>query len=303
LISAGLDWAGRHARWLLALGCFGALFVPWLSALVRPALPVLVMLVLGVAMARIDMAAVLRSGLRWRFLLAMVALTVALMPLTGALYVALGQVFGLERAWLVYLAAAPPIASAGGLCFIMGFDARRAVEASFYGALLTPVFGPLTVALFLPEAAVLTPIDLAGRLAGMIAGALLVGFGLRAWLGAGRIAREKLRFDGLSAVVMVLFVVPLFDGVTATILNEPTRALAAIITAFAFNMGVAALVIQGGKRFLPWPLAGTYGVIWGNRTIAMYLAALPPDPAFGLFVALYQFPMYLTPLVLGRRQA
>ena len=38
-------------------------------------------------------------------------------------------------------------------------------------------------------------------------------------------------------------------------------------------------------------------MFWGNRTVAIYLAALPHDPQFALFVALYQFPMYLTPLL------
>jgi hypothetical protein len=40
--------------------------------------------------------------------------------------------------------------------------------------------------------------------------------------------------------------------------------------------------------------------MWGNRNVAIYLAALPPDPLFGLYVALYQLPMLFTPLVLGR---
>jgi hypothetical protein len=40
--------------------------------------------------------------------------------------------------------------------------------------------------------------------------------------------------------------------------------------------------------------------MWGNRNVSLYLAALPPDPVFGLFVAFYQFPILLTPVVMGR---
>ena len=46
--------------------------------------------------------------------------------------------------------------------------------------------------------------------------------------------------------------------------------------------------------------AGAAGRMWGNRNVALYLAALPPDPLFGLYVACYQLPMLFTPLVLGR---
>ena len=34
--------------------------------------------------------------------------------------------------------------------------------------------------------------------------------------------------------------------------------------------------------------------------VAMYLAVVPFEPVFALFVAIYQLPMYFTPLVLNR---
>ena len=302
MIAQALSFAGRHARVILAGGCVLALFMPALSAFVRPALPFLVMLVLGVAMARIDMVDVLRSIGRPGFVLRQSLLIVLLMPVTAAVFVLIGDLVSLERSWLVYLAAAPPIASAAGLCFIMGYNARLALEASFFGALLTPILGPLTVALFLPGGEVLGPVELAARLAGMIGGAVIVGLAIRFLAGPERIARDKILFDGVAAVAMVLFVIPLFDGVGATILARPWLALVAILASFAFNMGVNLIVAAFARWRMGEADAGALGVIWGNRTIAMYLAALPPDPAFTLFVALYQFPMYFTPLILGRRQ-
>ena len=41
-------------------------------------------------------------------------------------------------------------------------------------------------------------------------------------------------------------------------------------------------------------------MMWGTRNVSIYFAALPADPLFGLYVALYQIPMLFTPLVLGR---
>ena len=40
-------------------------------------------------------------------------------------------------------------------------------------------------------------------------------------------------------------------------------------------------------------------VIAGNRNVGLYYAALPYDPVMGLFTAMYQVPLYLTPLFLG----
>ena len=54
------------------------------------------------------------------------------------------------------------------------------------------------------------------------------------------------------------------------------------------------------SRGLGAETSGALGILWGNRTVAIYLAALPPDPQVTLFVALYQFPMYFTPLLLQR---
>ena len=38
-------------------------------------------------------------------------------------------------------------------------------------------------------------------------------------------------------------------------------------------------------------------VVSGNRNLGLYFAALPADPLFSLFVAAYQIPIYLTPMV------
>jgi hypothetical protein len=68
-------------------------------------------------------------------------------------------------------------------------------------------------------------------------------------------------------------------------------------------LGLSAALIFGPHLLLraaPVPMedAGASAVIWGTRSVAIYLAALPYDPVFALFVALYQLPMYATPLVL-----
>jgi hypothetical protein len=53
-------------------------------------------------------------------------------------------------------------------------------------------------------------------------------------------------------------------------------------------------------KTMPFP-EGTrsVAVVAGNRNLGLYFAALPADPLFALFVAAYQLPLYLTPMVAG----
>ncbi len=302
MISNFLHELGRHARLVLAVGCVAALFLPELSSAIRPALPALVSMVLGLSMARLDLAAIAQEAVRPKALVRSVGLALLIMPLTACLYAAVSGTLGLsetDHASLILLAAAPPIASAAGLCFILGFNARLALETTLVATILTPVIGPLLVAVFLPEAAPISPILLAQRLGLMVAGGLAIGIAIRAVVGPARVDRNKLTFDGVATLGMILFVIPLFDGVGATILADPARALAVLALVFIFNMGVNLAVYAACKRRFGHDSAGTLGLVWGNRTVAIYLAALPHDPQFALFVALFQFPMYLTPLVWG----
>lgn len=298
-----LAWIGARAPWMLAIGIALCFVVPEVSRFLRPALPFLVPLVLGLAMARVDLGAIVRAALSPRAAAALLGLSLALMPLSGAAYAGMAWLLGFDAdltAALVYLAAAPPIASAANLCFMLGYDARRALEVTVAATLLTPLLGPLTVALFLPGAPSLGPGTLALSLAAMIAGGVAVGVAIRRVAGAERIAREARLFDGLAVLALVLFVMPLFDGVPALLRAEPGRAALVLAVATVSNLGVnlalrAALVPRLGPA-----AAGAHGVLFGNRTIALYLAALPFDPRFAVFVALYQVPMLLTPLVLRK---
>ena len=106
-------------------------------------------------------------------------------------------------------------------------------------------------------------------------------------------------FDGVATVVLLLFVIPLFDGFWGVVRGLPWFALGTLALVLAANWGAQVVVALAARRANPG-IAGAAGLMWGNRNVSIYLAALPPDPLFGLYVALYQLPMLFTPLVLGR---
>jgi predicted Na+-dependent transporter len=300
-VTGVLAWIGRHAPWVLVLGIAVAFVLPEASRVLRPALPLLVATVLALAMARVDLGAELRQALEPRRLAPLLALSVLLMPVSGGLYLLICRLAGFDAdlaAALVYLAAAPPIASAANLCFILGLNARRALEVTVAATLLTPLLGPLTVELFQPAGPSLPALRLALNLGMMVAGGVVLAVAIRRLVGAARVDANAHLFDGLGVLVLVALVIPLFDGVPALIASEPRRSALVLAVALAINFGVLFLLRGALVRVMPPEDAGAYALVFANRTVAIYAAALPHDPRFALFVALYQVPILFTALVL-----
>jgi len=155
------------------------------------------------------------------------------------------------------------------------------------------------------------PEDLRASLVYIAAGpplgfAAMIGIGavlavlLRRILGAELIERRARVFDGTGALAMLVTIVPIFDGAAELILRDPYFAAMTLMLVFALNIGMQVIATPILRRVSGLESGGAMGLIWGNRNAALYLAALPQSPVFSLFVALYQFPMYMTPLLMRR---
>lgn len=298
-----LEWVGVRARWVLAVGVIAASLMPSLSAVLRPLLPGLVVLVFTVAMTRMELGQVARAAVAPKRLVRLLGWVLALLVVTPVLLWSVGRVLGLPEpalAALVYTGAAPPITSAASLCLILGLNAVFALELTVLASLLTPLVGTVVVAALLGAAVPIDAASLALRLGAMIAAAAVLSVSLRRLLGPERIRARARAFDGIATIAMILFVVPLFDGFWGLIAEDPARAIGAVALVLAANTGLMLAVAMVLRRARPPALADAAGLAWGNRTVALYLAALPPDPFFTLFVALYQVPMLFTPLILER---
>lgn len=128
-----------------------------------------------------------------------------------------------------------------------------------------------------------------------------LGFVLRARVPALGTVRARAAIDGLNALGMAVLVV----GLTAALgpalrAGDPALwamlALATVLN-FASQAGVFALACARGVG----PRAPAVAIAAGNRNLALFLAALPPEAAsaLALFIGAYQVPMFLTPLVLA----
>ena len=298
-----LEWLGRNARWTLVVGIFAALLFQEVGAALRPALPFFVGMIFTLAMMRIDLPAMARSALSPGRMLRTLGLSAGLIVATPAVLHTLAGIAGLPdemRMALVYAHAAPPIASAAGMCLMMGLDAVIALEVAIVASLLTPFVGPLVVLFLLGDTVALDGMRLAGHLAMIVLGGTLVALAIRRGVGAGRIARHGAALDGITALGMLVFLLPVFDGVVDGVRRAPMLALGVLALVTATNFGLQILARRAARRTVTDGQAGAIGILWGNRNVTLFLAAAPENALFSLYVALYQFPMYFTPLVAGR---
>ena len=296
-----LAWLGRHATWVLAIGVVAALVVPGPGALLAGTLPFWVTVLYGLAMTRIDMAAVARRAVGPRRLVRNLGLLALLMGATPAAFWAVGTVAGLPLGHveaLVYTSAGPPLGSATAFCLILGLDAAFAIELTVLGSLIAPVTMPLVSRLLLGEAVPIDAAEMTLRLALLIGTGTVGALVARRLLGAARIQRHAHAFDGMGTILLICFLFPLFHGVPEMILAAPWLALGTLGLAIAVNLGAQVAALAPARAVAGPATGGAVAIIWGNRNAALALASLPPDPLLTLYVALYQFPMYFTPLVM-----
>ena len=299
---------GRRAPMVLVIGLVLGLALPGVGAVLRPALPGLVVLLFGFALVRIDWPAVAAAFRRPWWIGGIVAVLMVAVPVAVYGVASCLRLPADLTASLVLMACAPPIGSAPNLAFILGLDAAVALNVVVVGTLLMPIIAPPMVFAILGLDLDVEPEIVALRLVATIAIALLLAAGVRRLLGRDRIRRHGSVLDGGTAVVMVLFVIAVMEGVQARLTREPATVLLFLAAACVANFGLQALfaalaTLAGGRSArVPRRQTLTVALMAGNRNIALFLAALPPESAgfLTLFVAVYQIPMYVTPLFAGR---
>lgn len=296
-------WLGERARLVLALGLVTAIVLPGAGAFLSGTLPFWVVVLFALSMTRIDLVATARRAVSPHRLARTLGFCLLLMVVTPVLFFASARLAGLPEpmvAALVYQAAAPPLGSAAAFCLLLGLDAALAIEVTVLGSLLAPVLMPLVIAALLDTAVPVDAVSLMVRLAAIIGGGTVAALLIRRTLGAVRIERNARAFDGLSALIMVLFLFPLFEGLPGAVFASPGLAAAVLALVLLANLGVQMAVFAPARTVAGHAAGGAASVMWGNRNAALALAALPGDPVFTLYVALYQIPMYFTPLLMRR---
>lgn len=313
-ISWLLSASGRHARILLPLGVVIALLLPSNGAFFKPATPFILAILVGCALVRLDIGAALKAALRPQRLFRNFAISLGLLLVLPVLFFTIVKWCGMSNEMLplvTWYSVAPPVGTTIWMCVLLGFTAPIAMEIVLLTNLLAPFTGPFLGEFLLGASVPVSSTILCLRIGAILGSGILLAILTKYALGEDRIEANRHQFDGVSTIAMLAFLLPVFDGIGAIAIAAPFLACACLGLAFALNFGTQVLVFITSRSLMWCQNSGpvkqsqlpegtrSVAVVAGNRNLGLYFAALPADPLFSLFVAAYQAPLYLTPMIAG----
>ncbi len=287
----------------MVAGLVAGLLLPGLAEPMRPLLPPLVALLLFLTVLRIEPSVLLGSFTDLRQVVTAVAGFQILLPMFVL-------IIGFSGGWtgssiflaLLIMVAAPSIAGSPNMCLMMGYPAEHALRLLVVGTAILPLTAFPIFAL-LPELGDLSfVLQAVFRLFLTIALATLAAIALR-WSFLRTPSRTTLQnIEGLGTITLAVFVIGLMPSLSATALVNPAVALFWIALACAVNFGAQIISFLLTRTRIPAEQAAAVSLIAGNRNIAIFFVALPPEVTgpIMVFIGAYQIPMYLTPIVMRR---
>lgn len=298
-----LHYCADHARWLLVAGLIAPVLLPGLALQLQSWIAEFVAGLLFLAALRIGP----RAFVGTRRDIAAGAATVIVYQLAMPLvFLGVCYALGWETSWTAIIVAlvlaAPAVSASPNLLMIMGFRPDAALRMVCLGAAALPL---TSVPIFALMPALGSPGEVAVaslRLLAVIGGAGGVAFAIRHWLVPAPSAAAMKAIDGLSAIGLAVIVVGLMAAVTPTFVNAPGDLAYWLSVAFAVNFGLQTVAYGAFRRFAPGLEPEPYALMAGNRNVALFLVALGENFSgeFLIFLGCYQFPMYLTPILMRR---
>ncbi|NNE51287.1 MAG: hypothetical protein HKN30_02680 [Sulfitobacter sp.] len=295
--------ASRHARLCLIIGLMAGLLLPSLAATLVPWLPLMVAGLLTTTALRIGHRAAMGAvgDLRWG--LAAVATLQMVVPL---ILLGLLTLAGLQKTpaalAIVLTASAPAITGCVNLALMMRLDAGRMMQMLVLGTAVFPLT-ILPVLYLLPQLGPASQVIMSAlRLLSVILFAAAVGFLLRRWLFPKPTEGQIRALDGLSVLAFSFVVVGLMAALNPALRADPILVVRWALLAFAIGYLMQLGALLALRRSPLRDVAGPLALAAGNRNIAIFLVALPPDilTPLMIFIGCWQLPMYLTPMLLPR---
>jgi ACR3 family arsenite transporter len=297
-----LQLAAIHGRWILAISLFVGLLSQTLADIVKPHIEILIALLLFTTCLRVGPKQALGAMREIRMNLIFTIVLQVLLPITIALFYWLADIHDPLWLALILLTAAPAISGSPHLVALLGFDPTSTLRQLIIGTALLPVT-IIPVFALMPEIGSLTDIVMASvRLSLVILGAAGVAFAIRYSLMTHPGEKELQKIDGVSTILLAIMVLGLMAAIHSEISDNPLNLLKTLLVAISANFGLQIITTLVLARSRISEYAVPMGLIAGNRNIALFMTALAittTQPLL-LFIACYQIPMYLTPIIMSR---
>ena len=292
-----------HARTCLLLGLATGLLWPGLAYLMQPWLPHMVGVLLLITALRIGRRAALGAVQDLGWGLSAVTVLQLGVPLICFAGLWLAGLSGTPAALALVLAtAAPAISGSPNLALMLGLDAGRMMQILILGTAVFPLTVLPLLVLFPTLGDPMTLILAALRVLLVIAVATAIGFAIRARAFPKPTPGQIKALDGASVLAFSVIVVGLMAPLNGALRSDPLGVLGWACLAFAISYGLQTLTLLTLRKSRLAAVAGPVAIGAGNRNIALFLVALPPETIAPLliFIACWQLPMYLTPILLPR---
>jgi len=202
---------------------------------------------------------------------------------------------------LTLMLAAPSVTGSPNMSIMLGHPPDPAFRLLIIGTLvlsltIIPIFW-FSPALGSLQAAVSTSLHLGLS----ICTAVALAFVARALLRPSMSAPEIQALDGITSIALAIIVIGLMSAVAPALSAAPMVLLGWMAVAFGANIGLQVLAYGALKWRGAGREAAPMALVAGNRNVALFLIASSATQSedFLIFLGCYQFPMYLTPIVMG----
>ncbi|MBT5646618.1 MAG: hypothetical protein HOJ41_02025 [Rhodospirillaceae bacterium] len=299
MIRSALERVAAMGTWLMASAFVIGYLLPPLAAACREFILPAIIIILTVAMLRLDVAR-LRGYIRRPGAMALIVL-VNLIAAPVLMWVLLTPIDIPDelRQGMVLLAAAPMVSSAIAFATILELDSALAVAVMVTTYAIVPITLPALSLWLLGLDLGVGFFDLFSRLFATIAIPAGIAFAIRRWVIKPEIMLKNARaLDGISVLFVMVFGFGIIDGLPDFVAARPDYVVLVLAASFAANIGLqivgAALFLWMGRRE-----ALTVGLVTGNTNLGLLMVTLADraPPELLVCFVLGQIPMYFLPVV------
>jgi len=299
MIRSALERVAAMGTWLMASAFVIGYLLPPLAAACREFILPAIIVILTVAMLRLDVAR-LRGYIRRPGAMALIVL-VNLIAAPVLMWVLLTPIDIPDelRQGMVLLAAAPMVSSAIAFATILELDSALAVAVMVTPYAIVPITLPALSLWLLGLDLGVGFFDLFSRLFATIAIPAGIAFAIRRWVIKPEIMLKNARaLDGISVLFVMVFGFGIIHGLPAFVAARPDYVVLVLAASFAANIGLqivgAALFLWMGRRE-----ALTVGLVTGNTNLGLLMVTLADraPPELLVCFVLGQIPMYFLPVV------
>ena len=299
MIPSSLERVAAMGTWLMASAFVIGYLLPPLAAACREFILPAIIVILTVAMLRLEVAR-LRGYIRRPGAMALIVL-VNLIAAPVLMWVLLTPIDIPDelRQGMVLLAAAPMVSSAIAFATILELDSALAVAVMVTTYAIVPITLPALSLWLLGLDLGVGFFDLFSRLFATIAIPAGIAFAIRRWVIKPEIMLKNARaLDGISVLFVMVFGFGIIHGLPAFVAARPDYVVLVLAASFAANIGLqivgAALFLWMGRRE-----ALTVGLVTGNTNLGLLMVTLADraPPELLVCFVLGQIPMYFLPVV------